>query len=172
MINMNYFNELKRRIGSAGFEELVSIKKTILEELESLGFKASSGENSSGSMYLFLDALCDLRLGAHNWTDEGDIVVVSRNDMDFLADWYERAAAAARSINQRQEDGRGGCNGAKAVALREFFLPNREKIEGLVSSGCKYAVYLNERTQQILQMEKSKEWAKVEKVDCLRGKYL
>ena len=52
------------------------------------------------------------------------------------------------------------------------FLPNREKIEGLVSSGCKYAVYLNERTQQILQMEKSKEWAKVEKVDCLRGKYL
>ena len=42
----------------------------------------------------------------------------------------------------------------------------------LVSSGCKYAAYLNERTQQVLQMERSKEWAKVEKVDCLRGKYL
>ena len=65
-----------------------------------------------------------------------------------------------------------GCNGAKAVALREFFLSNREKIGGLVSSGCKYAAYLNERTQQILQMERSKEWAKVEKIDCLRGKYL
>ena len=104
---------------------------------------------------------------------ENILAALSRNDLDILADWYERASAAARSINQRQDDGRGGCNGAKMAELREFFLSNREeKIEGLVSSGCKYAAYLNERTQQILQMERSKEWAKVEKIDCLRGKYL
>ena len=59
------------------------------------------------------------------------------------------------------------------MIVMTIFLSNREtKIEGLVSSGCKYAAYLNERTQQILQMERSKEWAKVEKIDCLRGKYL
>ena len=173
-INMSAFEELRKRILSAGQEELVSIKHEIAEYLKQCKYIAVNGEDARGEWYLYLDALCDIRLGACNWNRQfPDVRLMCDGcDHDMLLDWYEALATVTRSINQRQNDKRGGCSESKLAKLKDFYFGNRGNVERLIGEGVKYAAYLEERTQQVFRMAESGMWSVLPKLDNMRWEYL
>jgi len=133
MISLGYFNDLREAILSADEERLVAIKESLYAQLKDIGFEGRNGELSLGDYLLYLDMLCDERLGAASW--DGRYVRWDSADWDILADWYEALSDVARSVNSRQKDGRGGCNERKAAALVHIFTIKRAEIDRLLSRG-------------------------------------
>jgi len=128
-----------------------------------------NGEDPTGGWNLYLDALCDLRLGAFAW-DGSRVLAFGAGELDLLADWYEALCEVARSVNRRQKDGRGGCNESKLGALEDFVGAKKDEIEESISSGRNYARYLQERTEQVKRMKSSGHWSWIDKVEAFRGR--
>jgi hypothetical protein len=170
-INLNYFEDLKKEIEAAGPDKLIFLKNQIMERLRQAGFITQNPEDPTCGWLLFLDAMCDARLGACFWGG-GKPLVCEGEDLDFLADWYEKLTAVVRSINQRQKDGRGGCNQQKLEVLIKFHTSSCQRFEKLVTAHNKYAAYLNDRTREVLHMCNSGKWKHIDKVDALRSQYL
>jgi len=168
-INMGYFEELRKAILSAGLERVIEIKKELAEKTASGNYTVRNGEDPTGGWNLYLDALCDLRLGAFAW-DGSRIVSFGQGDLDLLADWYELLCEVARSVNRRQKDGRGGCNESKFSALEDFVRARKDEIDKSVSAGKEYARYLAERTEQVRRMKTTGVWSAIGKVEVFRGK--
>lgn len=103
---------------------------------------------------------------------EETLFVTPSEEFDFLVDWYERLAAVARSINQRQDDGRSGCSERKFAEVKDFFDKSQVQIDKLNSDRNKYSLYLSSRMKQILEMHNSGKWAKVEKIEAYRSCFL
>ena len=173
-VNMSAFEDLRKRILSANQEELISLKAEIDEHLKQRKYAARCGEDATGAWFLFLDVMCDLRLGACNWsTPTDDIRLVSDGTAyDMMLDWYELLATVARSVNQRQDDGRGGCNKKKLSELREFRNAHSADVERLIAGGIRYCAYLEEWTQRVFHMESAGNWSTLPKIDAMRWEYL
>ncbi len=171
-INIGYFEELKKRIETAGSSELLALKKEITERLREVDFVSRNHEDPTGDWLLFLDALCNVRLGACCWDAGQKLLVCHSEEMDLLADWYEKLVDAVRSVNQRQKDGRGGCNEQKVDAVINLYDSNTALVERIVYSGNKYVTHLMERTRQLRFMRYSGKWSKIEKVEAMYSRYL
>ena len=179
-VSIGAFEDIERAILSAGLEKVAEIKRDIQQKLKDVGMGCAphpdSPESAMQHWYLYLDALCDFRLGACRWTatygEKPEVAVVSTAELDFFADWYDVASAVARSINQRQKDGRGGCNEAKADALRNFMCDHAIEIEKLYASGSRYARYLKDRADQLMRMIICNNFFSVDKIDAFCSKYL
>jgi len=168
-INMGYFEELRKAILSAGLGRVVEIKKELAEKTASWNYTVRNGEDPTGGWNLYLDALCDLRLGAFAW-DGSRIISFGAGELDMLADWYELLCEVARSVNRRQKDGRGGCNESKFSALEDFVRARKDEIGKSVSTGNEYARYLVERTEQVNRMKEAENWSSLAKIEAFRGK--
>ena len=66
-INLNYFEDLKKEIEAAGPDKLIFLKNQIMERLRQAGFITQNTEDPTCGWLLFLDAMCDARLGACFW---------------------------------------------------------------------------------------------------------
>ena len=100
------------------------------------------------------------------------MAVVQTAELNFFADWYDVASAVARSINQRQKDGRGGCSAAKKDEFLRFVCDHAADISKLMGVGRRYASYLNERSQQIVRMCNTGNYFPIDKIDAFCSKYL
>lgn len=179
-VSIGAFEDIERAILSAGLEKVAEIKRDIQQKLKDVGMGCAphpdSPESATQHWYLYLDALCDFRLGACRWTathgEKPEVAVVSTAELDFFADWYDVASAVARSINQRQKDGRGGCNEAKKDEFLRFVGDHEADIRKLISMGRRYASYLNERSQRIVRMCNMGSYCALDKIDAFCSKYL
>jgi len=168
-INIGHFEELRRAILSAELERVAEIKKELAEKTAAGNYIVRNGEDPTGGWNLYLDALCDVRLGAFAW-DGSRILSFGKGELDLLADWYELLCEVARSVNRRQRDGRGGCNESKFSALEDFVRAREDEIDKSVSAGNEYASYLFERTEQVRRMKASGKWSLLAKVEVFRGR--
>ena len=180
-VSIGAFEDIEQAILSAGPERVVEIKGEVQAKLRNVGTVVASGNQSNREdptwrWNLYLDALCDVRLGACRWDSpyagESRIVAMTASELDFFADWYDVISAVARSINQRQKDGRGGCNEAKKDEFLRFVGDHEDGIRKLISMGRRYASYLNERSQQIVRMSKLGSYFVLDKIDAFSSKYL
>ena len=179
-INIGAFEEMEQAMLSAGPERVAEIKRDIQQKLKDVGVGGAphpdSPESAMQRWYLYLDALCDFRLGACRWAttygEEPGVAVVQTAELNFFADWYDVASAVARSINQRQKDGRGGCSAAKKDEFLRFVCDHAADISKLMGVGRRYASYLNERSQQIVRMCNTGNYFPIDKIDAFCSKYL
>lgn len=175
-VNIGAFEELEKAVLSADKQNLARIKRDLQSRLQDLDPLAVHREDVIWCYELYLDALCDMRLGACRWNSPvaGDLrfVALTAAELDFFAEWYDVVSAIARSINQRKNDGRGGCNTAKKEALLHFMGEHAEEVDCLVGTGKRYAVYLYEHTKQIMRMIDLNAFETVEKISMLTSEYL
>lgn len=173
-INIGELEEMEAAVLSAGEQNLANIKRELQDRLA--GGLPVDREDPIRHYELYLDALCDVRLGAWRWNSPvaGDsrLVALTAAELDFFAEWHDVVSAVARSVNQRQKDGRGGCNAAKKDALLRFVNEHAADIERLVLAGKRYAAYLHERTEQIVCMFERNTFGTVEKIKALTSEYL
>lgn len=179
-IDIGAFEEMERAILSAGVERVAEIKRDLQQKLKDVGMGCAphpdSPEGAMQHLNLYMDALCDMRLGACRWNaiplGDSRMVALTATELDFFADWYDVTSALARSINQRQKDGRGGCNAAKKDEFLRFVGDHEADIRKLISMGRRYASYLNERSQQIVRMCNMGSYCALDKIDAFCSKYL